>query len=112
MRIRGCSCHIEAWQSESVRLFEEGALFPIDPGTRKANVFPDVEPCDAPIQSLDDKATTSEDEEYSLHDSEDESMDHDLSDPSLDLKEEGENMYDPSCQPKGRRSGTRSNTNS
>ena len=54
--------------------------------------------------SKNDKATTSEDEEYSVHDSEDESMDHDLS--------EGENMYDPSCQPKGRRSGTRSNTNS
>jgi hypothetical protein len=44
---------------QSVRLFEEGLLFPTDPGTTKANVFPGVEPCDAPMQMLEDKATTS-----------------------------------------------------
>jgi hypothetical protein len=99
---------LDAWdteiQSESVRLFEAGLLFPADPGTTKVNVFPDVEPCDAPIQMLEDKATTSEDEEYTLHDSEDETRDDDLS--------EEDNSYDPSCQPRGRRSGTRSNTKS
>ena len=92
---------LNAWdtevQSESVRLFEEGLLFPTDLGTIKANVFPDVEPCDAPVQMLKDKATTSEDEEYTVHDSEDEALDDELS-------EEG-NSYDPSSQPRGRTQG-------
>ena len=99
---------LDAWdtevQSESVRLFEEGLLFPTDPGTTKANVFPDVEPCDAPIQMLEDKATTSEDEEYTVHDSEDETMDNERS--------EEDYSYDPSSQPRGRRAGTRSSTKS
>jgi hypothetical protein len=99
---------LDAWdtevQSGLVRLFEEGLLFPTDPGTTKANVFPVVEPCDAPIQMLEDRATTSEDEQYTVHDSEDETMDNDPS--------EEDYSYDPSSQPRGRRTGTRSSTKS
>lgn len=69
-------------------MFEEGLLFPTGPGTTKANVFPDVKPYDAPIQTLGDKATTSEDGEYTVHDSVDEGLDDELS--------EEENIYDPS----------------
>jgi hypothetical protein len=52
---------------------------------------------------LEGNATTSEDEEqYSIHDSDDESQDNEQS--------EGKNLYDPSNQPRGRRPGTRSGT--
>ena len=74
-----------------------------DPETNRVNVFPDAVPCDAPLQVLDDKATTSEDEiEYSVHDSDDESQN--------DEPSEGDQVYDPSSHPRGRRSGTRSST--
>ena len=54
---------LDAWdvevQEEALRLFENGLLFPKDPETNRVNVFPDAVPCDAPLQVLDDKATTS-----------------------------------------------------
>jgi hypothetical protein len=53
---------------------------------------------------LEYKATTSEDEEYTVHDSEDETMDDDLS--------EEDYSYDPSSQPRARRTGPRSSTKS
>ena len=92
-------------QEEALRLFENGLLFPMDPETNRVNVFPDVVPCDAPLQVLDDKAITSEEEmEYSVHDSDEESQN---GEPS-----EGDHVYDPSNHPRGRRSGTRSNNKS
>lgn len=100
---------LDAWdyevQDKALKMFENGTLFPFEPGTGIFTIFPDVETCDAPIQVLETKDTTSEDEdEYSVHDSDDESQNEEPS--------EGENVYDPSSQPRGRRPGTRSSTKS
>jgi hypothetical protein len=100
---------LDAWdcevQDKALKMFENGALFPLEPGSGKFTIFPDVETCDAPIQVLETKDTTSEDEEeYSVHDSDDESQSEEPS--------EGDNVYDPSSQPRGRRPGTRSRTKS
>ena len=66
----------------------------MEPWTSKTNIFPDVETCDAPIQVLEGNTTTSEDvEEYSVHDSDDESQDNEQS--------EGGNLYDSSNPPRG-----------
>ncbi|WPT11493.1 hypothetical protein PSENEW3n2_00000931 [Picochlorum sp. SENEW3] len=69
---------LDAWdievQEEALRLFENGLLLPMDPETNRVNVFPDAVPCEAPLQVLEDKDTTSENEiEYSIRDTDDES---------------------------------------
>jgi hypothetical protein len=90
-------------QAEAAKRSENGVLFSMEPWTSKTNIFPDVETCDAPIQVLEGNTTTSEDvEEYSVHDSDDESQDNEQS--------EGDNLYDSSNPPRGRRPGTRSGT--
>mmetsp|Transcript_7209 Transcript_7209/g.14430 ORF Transcript_7209/g.14430 Transcript_7209/m.14430 type:complete len:144 (-) Transcript_7209:60-491(-) len=94
-------------QEEALRLFENGILFPMDPETNRVNVFQDAVPCDAPLQVLEDNATTSEDEiEYSIHDTDDDSQNEEPS--------EGDHAYDPSNHPipRGRRSGTISSNRS